>query len=210
MNNVILETSDNEKDLGVIIDDSLKFRVHTSAAIKKKANRALGMTKKAYTSRDQITISTLYKAMVSSHLEYGNTIWGPFSQGDIKSVESVQRRATKIIDGQRLFLLKLPSLRYRRRRGDMICMYKVINRFIRIDVDKLFIPAKMPHMRGHSQKIYKKHALKATRRNSFSQRTVNDWNSLPNFVVVSTTLETFKIRLDKYWHNMQYDHVGSI
>ena len=37
MNYVILETSDHEKDLRVIIDDSLKFRVHTAAAIKKRA-----------------------------------------------------------------------------------------------------------------------------------------------------------------------------
>ena len=35
MTNVILETPDHEKDLGVVIDDSLKFRVHTAAAIKK-------------------------------------------------------------------------------------------------------------------------------------------------------------------------------
>ena len=33
--NVILETCDNEKDLGAIIEDSLKFHVHTAAAIKK-------------------------------------------------------------------------------------------------------------------------------------------------------------------------------
>ena len=88
MNNVILETSDHEK--GVIIDDSLKFRVHTAATIKK-ANRVLGMMKKAYTCWDQITISTLYNAMVRPHLEYGNTIWGPFSQ-----------RAMKIIDVLRI------------------------------------------------------------------------------------------------------------
>ena len=214
MNNVILETSDHEKDLGVIIDDSLKFHVHTAAAIKN-ANQTLGMMKKAYTSRDHITISTLYKAMVRPHLEYGNTIWGPFSKGDMKSVESVQRRATKIINGlrnksyeERLTLLKLPSLRYRRRRGNMIWMHKIMNRLIRIDVGKLFIPAKVPHMRGHSQKIFKKHAVKAARRNSFSQRTVNDWNSLPNLVVESPTLVTFKVRLGKYWQNIHYDHVG--
>ena len=76
MNNVILETSDHEKDLGVIIDDSLKFHVHSAAAIKKAR---LGLMKKAYTSRDHITISTLYKAMVRPHLEYGNT-WSIFTR----------------------------------------------------------------------------------------------------------------------------------
>ena len=37
--------------------------------------------------------------MVRPQLEYGNAIWGPFSQGDKKSVESVQRKPTKLIDG---------------------------------------------------------------------------------------------------------------
>jgi len=30
---------------------------------------------------------------------------------------------------------------------------------------------------------------------------VNTWNSLPNWVVSANTTNTFKTRLDKYWHN---------
>ena len=72
--------------------------------------------------------------MVRLHLVYGNTIWGPYYQGDIKAVESVQRRATKLItvlkdksyeEGMRE--LKLPSLVYRRRRGNIIQMFKIMN-----------------------------------------------------------------------------------
>ena len=128
LNDMFLDTSHHEKDLGVIIDDKLKFRNQAAAAIKK-ANQTLGIIKKSYTSRDAVTISTLYKAMVRPHLEYGNAICGPFSQGDKKSVESVQRKATKLIDGfnvksyeDRLKELKLSSLGYRRKRGDMIWM----------------------------------------------------------------------------------------
>ena len=33
---------------------------------------------------------------------------------------------------------------------------------------------------------------------SFSNRVVNIWNSLPNWVV---STNTFKARLDKFWHN---------
>ena len=45
MNNLILKTSDHEKDLGVIID----VHVHTAAVIKK-SNQVFGMTKKTHTS----------------------------------------------------------------------------------------------------------------------------------------------------------------
>ena len=68
-----LDASDHEKDFGVIIDESLKFLTHAAAAIKK-ANKTFGIIKKSYTSRDAVTISTLYKAMVRPHLEYGNVI----------------------------------------------------------------------------------------------------------------------------------------
>ena len=135
----ILEQSRNEKDLGVIIDDTLKFHVHAAAA-SKKANQILGVIKKAYTTRDPFSIRTLYESMVRPHLEYGNAIWGPFYQGDIKKIEAVQRRATKLIPelrdipyGERLTRLKLPSLLYRRKRGDMIVMYKIMNGQVRLD-----------------------------------------------------------------------------
>ena len=35
LNDTNLDASDHEKDLGVIIDESLKFRTHAAAAIKK-------------------------------------------------------------------------------------------------------------------------------------------------------------------------------
>ena len=31
--------------------------------------------------------------------------------------------------------------------------------------------------------------------------TENDWNSLPKWVVLSDIVDTFKSRLDRFWHN---------
>ena len=89
MNGHTLESTTQEKDLGVIIDDTLKFHVYTAAAAKK-ANQVLGIIKKSYVTRDADTISTLYKAMVRSLLEYGNVIWGPHYCMDMKTIEAVQ------------------------------------------------------------------------------------------------------------------------
>ena len=36
---------------------------------------------------------------------------------------------------------------------------------------------------------------------AFSNRMINKWNSLPNWVVSANTTNTFKARLDKFWHN---------
>lgn len=210
LNNHQLEVTHAEKDLGVIMDDTFKFHTHSSSA-SKKANQILGIIKRSYGTRDAITMTALYKAMVRPHLEYGNTIWGPFYEGDIKMVESIQRRATKMITGlhdkpyeERLKELKLPSLVYRRRRGDMIQMYKVINGLVRINVGDLFTSAKVSHTRGHPQRVYKTRAIKLPRRNSFSQRVINDWNGLPNYVVNAPSLNSFKGSLDKFWSDIKF------
>ena len=155
LNDHMLAKTDREKDLGVAIDDNIKFHANTAAA-SKEANQILGVIKSPCSMRDPRTISTLYKAMVRPHLEYDNVIWGPYYQADIKSLESIQRRATKLITAlkdnaykERLIELKLPSLVYRRRRGDMMQMFKIMNKLVRLDINTLFSPSKIPHTRGY-------------------------------------------------------------
>ena len=60
LNGQQLDSITSEKDLGVMVDNKLKFHVHT-AAVTKKANQMLGVIKRTYKTRDAITISTLYK-----------------------------------------------------------------------------------------------------------------------------------------------------
>ena len=72
----VLDTVTQEKDLGVIVDDQLKFHEHTAVAAKK-ANQILGLIKQSYSSRDPYTITTSYKTTVRPHLEYGNAMCGP-------------------------------------------------------------------------------------------------------------------------------------
>jgi len=78
---------------------------------------------------DESTFILLYKLMVHPHLEYANSVWCPHKLGDITVIEKVQKRATKLIINlkkisytnrlQHLQHLKLPTLKYRRLRGDM-------------------------------------------------------------------------------------------
>ena len=96
MNNHFLETTNEEKDLGVIVDDSLKFHRHTAAAVKN-ANSVLCVIKKTFATLDTKTLPLLYKSMVRPHLEYGNVIWGPHYKGYQVIVEKVQERATKLV-----------------------------------------------------------------------------------------------------------------
>jgi len=48
------------------------------------------------------------------------------------------------------------------------------------------------------QKLWVRYDL---RKFGFSNRVINKWNSLPHWVVSANTTNTFKARLDKFWHN---------
>ena len=46
---------------------------------------------------DESSFILLYKSMVRPHLEYANSVWCPYKQGDIKELEKIQKRATKLV-----------------------------------------------------------------------------------------------------------------
>ena len=210
LNGLELEAITTEKDLGVMVDNKLNFHVHAATATKK-ANQILGVIKRTYQTRDEYTIPTLYKAMVRPHLEYGNAIWGPCYLGDLRLVEGVQRRATKLIPRlhelpyeERLKELKLPSMEYRRKRGDMIQCFKIMNGLVRLDVIKIFKRIPTSNTRGHQQRILRQRAHTSVRAKSFSQRTIRSWNSLPKHVIDAPSVNTFKNRLDEAWKDKWY------
>jgi ribonucleases P/MRP protein subunit RPP40 len=148
--------------------------------------------------------------MVRSHLEYAQTVWSPHKQFNIEQLERVQRRATKIIPGlhklsyeQRLVRLKLPTLTYRRARGDMIETYKIHKGFYDNDSCPTMPLAVYENTRGHCMKLFKLHAKKDIRKYSFSSRVVDVWNSLPMYVIESANVNAFKTNLDKHWSNQE-------
>ena len=96
MNSQILEDTRNERDLGVYIDEELKFHDHVSKAVAK-ASRLLGLIRATFTCLDNVTMPRLFTTMVRPHLEYGNVIWHPRFRRDSVEIEKVQRRATKLI-----------------------------------------------------------------------------------------------------------------
>ena len=109
-------------------------------------------------------------------------------------IERVQRRATKLVSElrnlpypERLRALNQPSLYYRRRRGDMIAVYQMLHGGFDLDQSIFFNAAHARDTRSHPLRLVKPHAVTRIRRNAFSVRVVNDWNSLPGSVVTSDT-----------------------
>jgi hypothetical protein len=101
---------------------------------------------------------------------------------------------------ERLKRLKLPSAQYRRKRGDLVQIYKYLNGLSQGPVQTL-----LPHMakdtnartRGHTLKLTKRRCRTNLRLQSFGYRVNNNWNSLHNNTGTALTLNLFKNSLDK-------------
>ncbi|CAM5145823.1 unnamed protein product [Natator depressus] len=139
-----LATTNQEKDLGVIMDSSLKTSMQCAAAVKK-ANGMLGIIKKWIENKMDNTLLPLYKSVVRPHLEYCVQMWPPHLKKDTLALEKVQKRATKMIRGlervpyeERLKRLGLFILEKRRLRGDMIEVYKIMSGVEKVNKEKLF------------------------------------------------------------------------
>ena len=209
---VPLQQTRVERDLGVLIDDQLKFREQAADAASR-ANRILGLIRHTFCHLDCRTLSLLYKTLVRPLIEYGNQTWGPFNMADKKLVERVQRRATKLVPEirhfpyqERLHALGLPSLQYRRQRGDMIAMFSIMHGRVRLNKEDFFNSPRTAQTRGHPLKVAKLQSLTRVRNNHFSIRVVNDWNSLPEDIVCAPSVEAFKNRLDRHWIALAYEY----
>ena len=91
-----LKLVDEVKDLGILFDNELKFENHISDTINK-ANSIIGIIRRSYRYLNITNFTPLYKAMVRSYFDYASSITCPIKKEYIKSIEDVQRRATKLV-----------------------------------------------------------------------------------------------------------------
>jgi len=143
------------------------------AQASQKAMSVLGMIKRNFRRITVHDFKILYKSYVRPHLEYCIQGWSPYLVSDISSLKQVQRRATKLVQG-------LKNRPYQER-----LKYTTHH-----------------NTRGHSLRLYVSRSTLRPRQKFFSQRAVNDWNSLPQSVVDASFVNSFRNRLDKYWKDM--------
>lgn len=211
MNGKALGVVSEEKDLGVIISKDLKVSKQCGVAAKK-GFQILGLISRSFVCREQSFLVPLYKSLVRPHLDYSMQAWRPHLQKDIAVLERVQRRATRMIREckgldyeSRLKKVGLTSLEIRRVRGDMIEVFKILKGLENLDESIFFQRCNYEDVnidnrktRGNVFKLYKKRVRLDVARFGFGNRIVRDWNKLPNKVVMSSNVNTFKGNLDKY------------
>jgi len=156
----------------------------------------------------------LFKAMIRPILEYGNAVWFPYFKKDRKRIENIQRTFTKKIHGmanksytERMQLLKLPSLEFRRLRGDLIEVFKIIHE-IYDPVTTTSLLTAHQNIKGTRKNNNLNLSKSGTKRNKskmfFTNRINNTWNNLPNYVVNADNVNDFKNKTDKHFIKYTY------
>jgi len=95
----VIKTASEEKDLGVIVHESLKSSCQCIEAVKS-ANTTLGMISRTFMYKNKVPKLQLglYKSLyVRPKLEYCIQAWRPYLCEDIELIEKVQRRATRLM-----------------------------------------------------------------------------------------------------------------
>ena len=190
---------ESESDLGLVISSDLKWDEHIKSSLNK-ANKMIAWISRNVICRSKVVMTKIYKCLIRPHLEYCVQLWSPSvshgNWGVIYDLEKVQRKFTNLIDdvgtlsyGARLEKLGLTTLAERRIRGDLIEAFKIIKNEVDYGQDIFTL--------GRSGRNLLSSGLRVSnfRKTFFSERVVQYWNVLPNFVKQSTSVDNFKTNL---------------
>ena len=107
-------------------------------------------------TREELTMLTLFRAMVLPHLEYCVQLWSPHLLKDIRRLEAVQRSFTfriselnQLTYWERLEKLKLYSIERRRERYVILYIFKIISNLVPNFSDERFSIKTYSFVRGN-------------------------------------------------------------
>ena len=139
-------------------------------------------------------------------------------KADIRIIESIQRRATKLVPhimnrtyAERLEHLGLTTLEERRTKGDLISYFKIKNGLNTVNwllpsstASSLNCVCPANSIRGHNQRIRAQVTNCDARFNFIPNRVVNVWNNLGQNTLDARSVNSFKTRLDKENRNKKW------
>jgi hypothetical protein len=198
----VLDKTREEKDLGVIVSDTLKPAAQCAKAAKT-ALSVLGQITRAFRYRDKRTFVQLYKQYVRPHLDFAVQAWSPWLLADITVLEKVQQKAVKMVSGlrshdytERLKELRLTTLTERRHQADMLHMYKLCSGKLGQRKEEWFSapPEGAARTRRNADplNVRPNHGRLEVRRHFFTVRAGEPWNLVPSEIKRARTAAGFK------------------
>ena len=132
----IIETKSKIRDLGVTLSDDASFRQHIAKTVEK-AQILVGWILRTFNSREKDVMLTLWRSLVTPHLDRCSQLWSPNESKLIQQIEDVQKAFTRKIKNlhnqdywERLKVLKLYSLQRRRERYIIIYTWCILEKLV--------------------------------------------------------------------------------
>ena len=202
MGGMELGTTEEEKDLGVLMSNKLKPASQCAKAART-AQTVLGQIARAFHFKDRYVFVQLYKTYVRPHLEFAVQAWSPWTAADREVLEKVQRRAVGMISGlratgyeDRLLELDMTTLEERRHQSDMAMVFKILTGKEDIDPALLFSMAgtagRPTRSAADPLNVRIQHGRLECRKHFFSVRVTEQWNNVPTDIKNSRTIGSFK------------------
>ena len=167
-NNDMLPPVSANCDLGISITSELSPSMHVSNIVSKAHQRS-NLILRCFVSRDVELLKRAYVTYVRPLLEYNSVVWSPWLKQDITAIERVPRRFTKRLRGlhnrsyeERLKILQLESLEYRRIFNDLVWCYKIVFGVVRVKMSDFF-SLRSGATHGHPYKLFKSFSRSSTR-----------------------------------------------
>ena len=216
-----LERVQSFNDLGITVQNNLKWDKHISQTVSKSNKmlwciiRCLG-----YKAPMEAKLNA-YLSLIRSILEYGSVVWSPIAKINLQIIESVQRRATKYICNyhyqfnplsykERLKICNLLPLSYRREILDCVFLYKAIHGLSNVNLENLFTFQgwDAPYQTRNQDPflIKPKRANTETYMHFYTQRMSSLWNELPfgiRYMPPSLTCSSFKFGITQYYTHLR-------
>ena len=168
--------------------------MHVRKPAKRPINRVLGFIARIFRYKNKELILPLYKSLVRPHLEHTVQFWR-FITADVDKMETIQRRATKMIPEirnhsyhQRIQDLDLISLIQKRLRGQLMEVFKYLNRFTTASARGVFDYDLNDRTRNNGAKLIVKHFNTSVAQHFYPMKITTTWNALPTEVVSSRTV----------------------
>ena len=208
MNDVRLDEVQSHKHLGITISKTLEWSEHIENIVAK-ANQCLNVLSGLKYKLDRKTLETLYFAFIRSKLEYACIVWDNCTKEQKDLVESVQYRAAKIVSGgihrtshDVLYNeLGWETLEARRKKQRLSTFYKMTTN----DAPS-YLQGILPTRSAHNLRNPSNFTIPKCRTvqflDSFLPQTVRDWNQLSDATKHSTSLESFKTKLNSNLQNV--------
>ena len=194
------------RDLGVKVSSDLRWSRHIGSMVSK-ARSTLSWMFSVFRTRDRTVMTTLYKSLIRSLLEYCCPLWNPSKVTEIQLIEGVQRTFTSRIGGlqhlnywERLKQLKMMSLQRRRERYIILMMWKILHEVVPNCCDVKFketprqgavavIPPLSKTSSPSNQSLYDR---------SFAVLGPKLWNKVPPEIKAAKSFDIFKCSLSTF------------